>query len=48
MVNWKDHGTVLNYKHFNWAKMNSWAAQFVERNGKFYLYVPVLQNLLRV
>lgn len=41
MVNWTDHGTVLNYKHFNWAKMNAWAAQCIERNGKFYMYVPI-------
>lgn len=42
MVNWTDHGTVLSYSDFSWAKKNSaWAAQCVERDGKFYLYVPV-------
>jgi len=40
MVNWTDHGAVLSYKEFDWAKMNAWAPQCIERNGKFYMYVP--------
>lgn len=41
MVNWTDHGAVLSYKDFSWGKINAWAPQCVERNGKFYMYVPV-------
>lgn len=41
MVNWTDHGSVLSYKNFSWAKMNAWASQCIERNGKFYMYVPI-------
>ena len=41
MVNWTDHGTVLSYKAFDWAKINAWAPQCIERGGKFYMYVPV-------
>ncbi|MRX40278.1 family 43 glycosylhydrolase [Flavobacterium sp. LC2016-23] len=41
MVNWTDHGAVLSYKNFSWAKMNAWAAQCAERNGRFYIYVPI-------
>lgn len=41
MVNWTDHGSVLSYKNFGWAKMNAWAPQCIERNGKFYMYVPI-------
>lgn len=41
MVNWTDHGTVLSYDDFEWAKGDAWAAQCVERDGKFYMYVPV-------
>mgnify|MGYP004655502127 FL=1 len=43
MVNWTDHGTVLSWHEFDkWAKDNSsWACQCVERNGKFYMYVPI-------
>lgn len=42
MVNWTDHGTVLSYADFAWAKGDAWAAQCVERGGKFYMYVPVI------
>ncbi|WP_236263977.1 glycoside hydrolase family 43 protein [Dysgonomonas sp. Marseille-P4677] len=41
MVNWTDHGTVLSYTDFTWAKGDAWAAQCIERNGKFYMYVPL-------
>lgn len=42
MVNWTDHGTILSYSDFSWAKKNSaWAGQCVERDGKFYYYVPL-------
>src|SRR6187402_3389354 len=41
MVNWTDHGAILSYKDFGWAKMNAWAIQCIERNGKFYLYAPI-------
>ena len=41
MVNWTDHGAVLSYKTFSWAKGDAWAMQCVERDGKFYAYVPV-------
>ncbi|WP_114778502.1 glycoside hydrolase family 43 protein [Botryobacter ruber] len=41
MVNWTDHGTILAYSDFSWAKINAWAPQCIERGGKFYMYVPV-------
>lgn len=41
MVNWTDHGAVLSYETFSWAKGDAWAMQCVERGGKFYAYVPV-------
>lgn len=41
MVNWTDHGAVLSYKTFSWAKGDAWAMQCIERGGKFYAYVPV-------
>lgn len=44
MVNWTDHGAVLSYKDFSWAKMNAWAIQCIERKGKFYLYAPITDN----
>lgn len=41
MVNWTDHGSPLNLASFTWASSNAWAGQAVERNGKFYWYVPM-------
>ena len=44
MVNWTDLGTVMRYDSFTWADTKdprAWAPQCVERNGKFYLYVPI-------
>ncbi len=41
MVNWTDHGTVLSYTDFDWARGDAWAGQCIFRNGKFYFYVPV-------
>lgn len=44
MVNWTDHGTILSKNDFAWIDQKNpraWAPQCVERNGKFYLYVPV-------
>jgi beta-xylosidase len=43
MVNWTDHGAVASLKNFTWMKKDNgaWAVQCIERNGKFYLYVPI-------
>lgn len=44
MVNWTDHGVVMKYTDFSWAKGDAWAAQCIERNGKFYMYAPVINK----
>ena len=41
MVNWTDHGVALSLKTFEWAKSDAWAMQCVERDGKYYAYVPM-------
>ncbi|KAK0384969.1 hypothetical protein NLU13_7447 [Sarocladium strictum] len=41
MANWQDHGAVLSLDDFSWADLNAWAGQAIERNGKFYFYVPM-------
>jgi beta-xylosidase len=43
MVNWTDHGSIASLKTFPWAVQNNgaWAPQCIERDGKFYLYVPI-------
>src|SRR3954463_3897544 len=40
MVNWTDHGSPLSVKDFAWSRGDAWAGQCIERNGKFYYYVP--------
>ncbi|UEG52250.1 family 43 glycosylhydrolase [Mucilaginibacter daejeonensis] len=41
MVNWTDRGARLSLNDFKWASKDAWAGQCIERNGKFYWYVPV-------
>ena len=41
MVNWTEHPMPLSYKTFDWVRGDAWAMQCVEREGKFYAYVPV-------
>ena len=41
MVNWTDHGSPLSWKTFAWARGDAWAGQCIERDGKFYYYVPM-------
>ncbi len=46
MVNWTDHGAVATLQDFSWRKFDNgaWAAQVIERNGKFYMYCPLHGN----
>jgi arabinoxylan arabinofuranohydrolase len=39
MVNWTDHGSPISLESFTWARDRAWAAQCIERNGKFYWYI---------
>ena len=43
MVNWTDHGAIASLATFPWARQDNdaWAPQCVERDSKFYLYVPI-------
>jgi hypothetical protein len=43
MVNWIDHGSVLDVTAFKWVRQDqdANAAQVIYRNGKFYYYVAV-------
>lgn len=41
MVNWKQHPSPLAFSDFTWASKNAWAGQVIERDGKFYWYVPM-------
>ncbi len=44
MANWTDHGSPLSLDTFSWAGANAWAGQAIERNGKFYWYVPTSER----
>ncbi len=39
MVNWTDHGSPISLESFEWVRDRAWAAQCIERNGKFYWYI---------
>ena len=39
MVHWKEHPVPLKPADFSWASDDAWAAQVIERDGKFYWYV---------
>jgi beta-xylosidase len=41
LVHWKEHPVPLKASDFKWAKGDAWAAQVIERNGKFYWYTTV-------
>ncbi|WP_235912721.1 glycoside hydrolase family 43 protein [Croceibacterium salegens] len=40
---WQSHGPAMRETDFSWALANNsaWAAQAVEKDGKFYFYAPV-------
>lgn len=39
MINWKERPVPLKVADFQWAKADAWAAQVIERDGKFYWYI---------
>lgn len=41
MKSWTPHGSPLATSEFKWAKGDAWAAQVIEKNGKFYWYLAV-------
>lgn len=44
LVNWKDYGPVLSPKTFSWATGDAYAAQCIERDGKFYWFVSTFHK----
>ncbi|MEZ3552134.1 MAG: glycoside hydrolase family 43 protein [Muribaculaceae bacterium] len=45
MANWTDHGSPLAIEDFSWGDDRAWAPQCVERDGKYYFYVPLHSKL---
>lgn len=44
MANWLDHGSPMGLTTFSWASKDAWAGQVIERNNKFYYYVPITRS----
>lgn len=44
MATWKDHGAPLSPASFSWATGDAYAAQCIERNGKFYWFVSTFHK----
>ena len=50
MVNWTSHGAVASLDDIKWStKTNgAWAEQVIERDGKWFMYVPIHGNGISV
>jgi hypothetical protein len=49
LINWIDHGVILNQKDVNWVDTSTysmWAPDCIYRNGKYYFYFPANNNNL--
>jgi hypothetical protein len=44
LVHFTDHGVRMTLADFAWADRNAWAPQMVERDGKFFWYVPARKD----
>src|ERR1051326_4275282 len=44
MVHWHDYGALLSPSTFSWATGDAYAAQCIERNGKFYWFVATFHK----
>ncbi|SFD67168.1 glycoside hydrolase family 43 protein [Flavobacterium phragmitis] len=44
MKDWKDHGALLSPSTFSWATGDAYAAQCIERDGKFYWFVSTFHK----
>lgn len=44
MVSWQYHGSPMSLATFSWASKDALAGQVIERNGKFYYYVPIADS----
>lgn len=41
MKTWTPHPAIMNVKDFKWAKKDAWAAQTIQKHGKFWFYAAV-------
>jgi len=38
---WRYHGPIMNVADFRWASKDAWAAQVIEKHGRYWLYAAV-------
>lgn len=50
MVNWTSHGAVASLDDIKWSSKTNgaWAEQVIERDGKWFMYVPIHGNGISV
>ncbi len=48
MINYTDHGAKLSYTDFSWASGNAFAGHCIYNNGRFWWYVPMTHNTIKV
>ncbi|KRG70687.1 glycoside hydrolase [Pseudoxanthomonas dokdonensis] len=41
MTTWQYHGPIMRVSDFKWAKADAWAAQAIEKDGRFRFYAAV-------
>ena len=41
MRRWTAHGPIMHVRDFAWAKADAWAAQGIEKHGKYWFYAAV-------
>ena len=41
MKNWTDHGPIMRFSDFEWAKQDAWASQAIEKDGRYWFYTAV-------
>lgn len=44
LKHWTSHGAIMKPTDFRWAVGEAWAAQTVQRNGRFYFYATVTHD----
>jgi len=45
LVNWTEHGTILDLADVSWAHTNAWAPTIAYANGKYYFYFCAAGNI---
>lgn len=47
MATWTAHGPIMKPTDFKWASRDAWAAEAIEKDGRFYFYATVEHDVTR-